>query len=269
MYAEKIYLLDYGWLGGDCGWFLPGAAGGAMTYSNRNPEKKWIEIPVSGALIQHKDGYILFDTGISPEAMKTHEKGLMEAFPITRISDENKLENQLKKINVKPADISFVVISHLHLDHIGQAGIFKDLKTPIIVQKTELESALSLLWQGKGGAYDISDLDPLRNANWFPINDEKFEIMDGVEAEFTGGHTRGHQVLNVKTKNKKYIFTGDYLHLPEEYNTESKGWLLSNANEWQDYMGKLKLKGKTGTNMVIGHDPDLWNKYPRAPNYLE
>jgi len=93
--------------------------------------------------------------------------------------------------------------------------------------------------------------------------------MDGVEAEFTGGHTRGHQVLNVKTKNKKYTFTGDYLHLPEEYNIESKGWLLSNANEWQDYMSKLKLKVKTGTDMVIGHDPDLWNKYPKAPDYLE
>jgi len=151
MYAEKIYLLDYGWLGGDCGWFLPGAAGGAMTYSNRKPERKWIEIPVSGALIQHKDGYILFDTGISPEAMKTHEKGLMEAFPITRISEENRLENQLKKINVKPEDISFVVISHLHLDHIGQAAIFKDLKTPIIVQKKELNPHYHYYGREKAG----------------------------------------------------------------------------------------------------------------------
>ena len=37
MKAERIHLLDLGWLGGDCGWFLPGAAGGAMTLSNKNP----------------------------------------------------------------------------------------------------------------------------------------------------------------------------------------------------------------------------------------
>lgn len=50
MISEEIFLLDLGWLGGDMGWFLPGGPGCAMTFSNRNPEKKWVEIPVSAAL---------------------------------------------------------------------------------------------------------------------------------------------------------------------------------------------------------------------------
>jgi len=95
MKAKKIYLLDLGMLGGDSGWFLPGAAGGAKTYSNRNATSQWIEIPVSAALIEHPEGYILLDTGIAPDAMQTHEKGLMEAFPIIKFSEENKLEKQL------------------------------------------------------------------------------------------------------------------------------------------------------------------------------
>ncbi|BDB98380.1 N-acyl homoserine lactonase family protein [Saccharolobus caldissimus] len=271
MKAKKIYLLDLGMLGGDSGWFLPGAAGGAKTYSNRNATSQWIEVPVSAALIEHPEGYILFDTGIAPDAMQTHEKGLMEAFPIIKFSEENKLEKQLALVNVKPEDIKAIVISHLHLDHIGQASIFKDLRTPIFVQKKELEYALLMLWQGKGGAYDYSDLAPLRGANWIPIADEKFEIAEGVIAEFTGGHTPGHQVLHVTTEaGNTYILTGDYLHLVKEMEIEAKGWLLGDAEEWHTYIRKLKyLVSKPKTKLVAGHDVNLWNTYPKAPKALE
>ncbi|MCY0859774.1 MAG: N-acyl homoserine lactonase family protein [Sulfolobaceae archaeon] len=267
MPVKNVYLLDLGWLGGDIGWFLPGAAGGAMTYSNKNPKREWVLIPVSAAVIEHTDGYILFDTGIAPDAMQTHEKGLMEAFPIEKFSEENRLEKQLALLNLKPEDIMYVVISHLHLDHIGQAVIFKDLKTPIIVQKKELQYALLMLWQNKGGAYDFADLAPLRGANWIPIGDEKLELLDGVEAEFTGGHTPGHQVLNVDVGNgKKFTLTGDYLHLPKELDLQAKGWLLGDADEWHTYIAKMRMRlASKKYKLIISHDPDLWNKYPKAP----
>jgi len=270
MKAQKIHLLDLGWLGGDCGWFLPGAAGGAMTLSNKNPNREWIEIPVTAAVVEHKGGNVLFDTGIALNAMETHAKGLMEVFPITKISEENRIENQLKSIGMKPGDISFVVISHLHLDHAGQAATLMDEKIPIIVQKKELEAALSLLWQGKGGAYDLSDLMPLRGSNLSPINDHYFELLDGVELEFTGGHTVGHQVMHVETEDgNNYTFTGDYMHLPKEYELEAKGWLLSDADEWHSYIRKLKVRERARrARVVISHDPEFWAKYPKSPNFL-
>lgn len=271
MPADRIYLLDLGWLGGDLGWFLPGAAGGAMTYSNRNPQRVWVEIPVTAAVVIHKDGIVLFDTGIAPDAMQTHAKGLMEAFPITRFSDENLIEKQLALIGLKPGDISFIVISHLHLDHIGQAKVFKDYHIPIIVQKKELMYALYMLWQGKGGAYDLADLQPLIGAAWHPIDDTRFDLLDGVTLEWTGGHTPGHQVMRVTTKaGNTYIFTGDYLHLPQEYDLEAKGWLLGDADEWHAYIRKLKVMVKAyHAKLAISHDPQLWEKYPKAPKYIE
>ncbi len=271
MKAERIHLLDLGWLGGDIGWFLPGAAGCAMTFSNRNPIRRWVEIPVSAALVRHPEGNILFDVGISPQAMNTHAKGLVEAFPIVRMSDENRIEVQLEKVGLRPKDIDFIVISHLHLDHIGQIGPFLEHQIPIVVQKRELESALYLLWQGKGGAYDFADLDGLRGAPWAPIHDHQFDLLDGVTLEWTGGHTAGHQVMHVSTAaGNFYTLTGDYLHMPEEYDMEAKGWLLSDAEEWHAYIRKLKLlhKARKG-RLVMGHDPDLWAKYDAAPAGLD
>ena len=269
MPAEKLYLLDLGWLGGDLGWFLPGGAGGGATRSNRAPETTWVDVPVSGALIEHKDGLVLFDVGTDPNALKTHPRQT-ENFPLTKFTDENRLENQLAMIGYKPEDIDFIVISHLHWDHVGQFNIFKGRKVPLIVQKRELEWALYTIWQGRGGYYDFEDLVPLVGSSWFPLEDRIFELLDGIELEWTGGHTPGHQIVKVTLRSgNSYVLTGDYLHIPEEYELEMKGWLLSDAEEWQVQLRKLKLNVLAKhSKLIISHDPKLWEKYPRAPNAL-
>jgi glyoxylase-like metal-dependent hydrolase (beta-lactamase superfamily II) len=269
MPAEKLFLLDLGWLAGDIGWFLPGKAGGAATKSNRNPGRAWVEIPVSGALVEHKDGRILFDVGTEPDA-NTTRPAQTENFPLVRFTDENRLEKQLALAGYKAEDIDYIVISHLHWDHVGQFSIFKAKKIPLIVQKKELEWALYIIWNGKGGYYNIQDLLPLVGNSWFPLVDKTLELMDGVAVEWTGGHTPGHQILKVKLRSgKTYVLTGDYLHIPEEYDLESKGWLLSDQEEWQVELRKLKLEVLTRhAELIISHDPKLWEKYPRAPKAL-
>ncbi|MCL6647142.1 MAG: N-acyl homoserine lactonase family protein [Chloroflexi bacterium] len=270
MRAEELYLLDLGWLGGDCGWFLPGAAGGAATAADRNPPRKWVEIPVTAVVVRHPDGVVLFDAGVAPDANQTHDPGVVSAFPVVRFSEENRIEEQLGRIGLRPEDVRFIVISHLHFDHVGQLGPFLAHDIPIIVQKRELEAALYMLWQGKGGAYDFTDLERLRGARWAPIQDDRFELLEGVWLEKTGGHTAGHQVMHVQTApGRWYTFTGDYLHIPDEYRLEAKGWLLGDAEEWHAYIRKLKVMERARqARLVLSHDPELWSKYPAAPNPL-
>jgi N-acyl homoserine lactone hydrolase len=269
MPAEKIHFLDLGLFNCDPGWFLPGALGGALTHSNKNPVREWVKNPLTATVVEHKDGNILFDTGIALDAMDTHAEGLMDAFPLT-ISKENDIERQLSKIGLKPGDISFVVMSHLHFDHVGQLPVFKEKNIPILVQKKELQTALYMLWQGKGGAYDMTDMRALEGAAWRPIDDDRFELVDGVELEFTGGHTPGHQVMHVSLKSgNNFTIAGDFMHVPKEYEIEAKGWLLGDADEWHGYIRKLKVREKARKEkIVISHDPDFWNKYPKAPKYL-
>lgn len=270
MPAENIFLLDFGFLSGDKGWFLPGASGGAMTDKNRNPEREWINIPVSGAVVTHKDGNVLFDTGVSPNILKAISPGDEVDFPVTSLSEDNKIENQLLKIGMRPEDISFVVFSHLHFDHVGQALPFKETRAPFIVQKRELQSALAQIWQGLGG-YALSDLEPLVGANWTLLDENSFELLDGITIEFTGGHTSGHQVMHVETRaGNNYTLTGDFFHIRQEYETETKGWLLSDADEWHSFLGKLKLRERTrNSKIIMGHDPSLWQEFPKAPESIE
>ncbi len=267
--VKRIYLTDFGWLAGDGGWFLPGW--GAMTYSERSPQRAWVEIPVTGAILDTDIGYLLFDTGVAPDAWQTHTKAVLEAFPVIKFEERNKLEMQLSSLGLKPSDIAFVIHSHLHFDHVGQTNLFKDQKTPLIVNKKELQTALMLLWMGKEGAYQSANLNDLKGANWYIVDLPVFEIAEGIRLYFSGGHTPGHTVLAVKTKkNNTYFFTADHIHLPRELELESKGWLLSDYDEWLTFVKQLKVWEKANkAKIVICHDPDFWNKYPSIPNYLE
>ena len=54
---------------------------------------------------------------------------------------EQRLDNALKKLGVKCEEINRVVLSHLHWDHVGSCGFFKNAK--FVVQKSEYEYALN------------------------------------------------------------------------------------------------------------------------------
>lgn len=268
--VKKIYLLDYGWLSGEMGWFIPDPALWSDKQKGVQKPPEWVEIPVTGAVVEHEHGRVLIDTGSNPNAKEVWGP-VWEVFPMTKFTDENKLENQLKLIGLKPEDIDFVLFTHLHLDHAGQAYIFADLKTPFIVHKKELLYASYLLYLGKVGAYQPADLEPLKGAEWYPFEGEYFELLPGVELIFAGGHTPGSILIRVQTDaGNTYIFTGDFLHLPKELEVESKGWLLGNADEYLSGIKKLKVLAKRPrTNLVISHDPELWKKYPKAPKSFE
>ncbi|MCS7106715.1 MAG: N-acyl homoserine lactonase family protein [Acidilobaceae archaeon] len=270
--VRRIYLLDFGILAGEPGWFVPNP----MLYvemgnvQELERKHKWIEIPVSGALVEHKDGYVLYDTGGHPEASKVWTQATFNAFPVVKFTENNRLENQLKLVGLRPEDITYVVFSHMHLDHIGQAYLFKEAGVPLVVHKKELQHALYLYWMGKVGGYQPVDLEALKGANWFPLDLPRFELLPGVELIWVGAHTPGSMMMKVTTdEGNTYVFTGDFTHIPQEIELESKGWLLGDFEEFLSGMKMLKLMlRRPRTQAILGHDPHLWEKHPRAPKFL-
>ncbi|MEM3688239.1 MAG: N-acyl homoserine lactonase family protein [Saccharolobus sp.] len=268
MSVNKIYLLDHGKITADLGWFIPNP----MTVEDlKNPKSKnWIDVNVMSAVIEHKDGIILFDSGISGKSKEKWPQSAFSVFPITSFSEENEMENQLKKIGLKPEDIHIIIFSHLHLDHVGNLELFKDSKPLVILHEKELKYALFNAWLNKPVPYLLQDLELLRGMNIVPVSYDYLEILPGIEIYLFGGHTPGSIILKVRTQNdNNYIFTGDFIHIPEEFDLENKGWLLGNSEEFYSRIRLLKAMMKMPrTNVIISHDPKIWDKYPKSPKEL-
>lgn len=155
-----------------------------------------IKMSVQPFLIITENDYILLDAGIGWK----NESG---ATVISEI---------LEKKNILPGQITKLLLSHLHKDHIEGAVTLKDNgfeatfpNAQIYIQKRELDFAM----ENKGNpSFDFDMLEKLiqlPNIIW--MNEDKGQITDEISYEVAGGHTPFMQVFWIR-ENEKTVFYG-------------------------------------------------------------
>lgn len=228
-------------------------------------------VPVPFFLIEHPDGHVLYDTGNALEVAQDKEKhwgGVVAAYDPEMTEDE-WVVNQIKTVGVKPEDIRYVVLSHLHLDHAGGVGHFPNAK--YVVQREELHFAYVPDFYMKG-AYIRADFD--KDVDWFILEgwrDHKFDLYgDGkLVIYFTPGHTPGHQSVLVNLDNDGSIFlTGDSCYTLENLNEDVLPGLVWGPTETVKSIQTMRyLQDQHGVKIVTGHDPTAWKEFKKAPDY--
>ena len=115
------------------------------------PKEDWIWLPVSVYLIEHPKGLILVDTGwhrdMSPEgvydkAAQIKSLGSRVLYNVNQgqIPLGEAVDGQLATMGIKPADLDYVLLTHLDCDHANGLRAVKDAKH-IIVAQEELDCA--------------------------------------------------------------------------------------------------------------------------------
>ncbi|MBI4346512.1 MAG: MBL fold metallo-hydrolase [Elusimicrobia bacterium] len=91
--------------------------------------------------IRHPDqGVVLFDLGLTPESVKPLNAGLVTGLLAKFIAlPAGDAATQLKKDGLDPAEVRWIIVSHLHLDHTGDLAAFP--KATVIVSRREWEDA--------------------------------------------------------------------------------------------------------------------------------
>ena len=115
------------------------------------PKEDWIWLPVSVYLIEHPKGLILVDTGrhrdMSPEGVydksaQIKSLGSRVLYNVNQgqIPLGEAVDEQLEAMGIKPADLDYVLLTHLDCDHANGLRAVKDAKH-IIVAQEELDCA--------------------------------------------------------------------------------------------------------------------------------
>jgi glyoxylase-like metal-dependent hydrolase (beta-lactamase superfamily II) len=160
-------------------------------------------IHVQPFLVQLKDTLILLDTGLG-------------------YSDEDGkliLHKNIIKAGFDPADVSLVLMSHLHFDHAG-GMIHKwennvELSFPnanYVIQRGEWEGAFT----NSSTSYKPRIFEFLQRNAQLNIVENSGNFNENIYFELTGGHTPFHQTFLLSEGSEKAFFGGDVLPEPEE-----------------------------------------------------
>jgi N-acyl homoserine lactone hydrolase len=208
--------------------------------------------------VRTSEAVILFDTGVSPRAVP----GLMRNDSYARFTDEDLLVHRLDALGLDPAQVDMVVLSHLHYDHAGGAGLFPS--SELIVQKDEYAYA----------HYPASFFESfyyrknfeLRGAKW-RLLDGDTELVPGVSVLRTDGHTPGHQSLLVELpQTGAVILSGDACYWQESIDKERPPGVVWNPTLALHSIKKLKTIARlVGGRIFPSHDPVFWDTVKQSP----
>ncbi len=216
-------------------------------------------------LIRHGDSVMIWDAGL-PAALKGAP--LSETAPMSANIGATMVE-QLATLGVKPADVKFIGISHMHFDHIGQVSDFP---------------AATLLI-GKGDWALISATPPGRMANPAPFKHwlsggGKVEAVEGDKDVFGDGsvtmlgmpgHTPGHSALLVRLKKAgPVLLSGDQFHFQENYDSDGvPGFNFDRAATLASHARFKALARNLNAKVIIQHEPRDIGKLPAFPAAAE
>src|SRR5437763_5657751 len=128
--VQRLYVLDCGRnLGRDQARWSPGVN-----------EGRAIEFSDNCYLIRHPKGLLLWDTGV-PDAVATMPDGMVVANGAITYRRAKTLAAQLAAVGVKPAEITYLAVSHTHGDHVGNVGLFPS--ATVLIQAAEYDWAMT------------------------------------------------------------------------------------------------------------------------------
>lgn len=224
-----------------------------------------IKAPILAYLIETPNGRILFDVGcdfkkINDPALRTQYYGFDDfPFGAPEMESSQTVSAHLEKLKLTPKDIDVVFISHLHFDHAG--GLCELCGCEVHVNKHEIIAARS----GQDPAVFSDEIQS--QIGWKAVNGD-YELVPGIHAIFTPGHTAGHMSLYIeRPKGKPIILCGDAADLEENIRDEIAPGLCWDNDELKAIRSIRKLKAvakDTHAELWPNHDLHFWKQLIRS-----
>jgi glyoxylase-like metal-dependent hydrolase (beta-lactamase superfamily II) len=163
-------------------------------------------------LVRGEGRTVLVDTGIGPPA--TIAAGW--------VGIPGRLPEELAEVGVDPTEVDLVVLTHLHLDHIGW-GVQRDSSppTPFFPKARYVVHRLDIdMFREFGDEEDLAAFDqqivPLDRSGALDAVEGTQEVMPGVQVVPAPGHTPGHQCVVVESGEDRALLSGDLTNHPAQ-----------------------------------------------------
>jgi glyoxylase-like metal-dependent hydrolase (beta-lactamase superfamily II) len=156
-----------------------------------------IEMALGGFLIRTGDRLVLVDAGVGLAGGEIFKGGL--------------LLSSLAECGVEPGDITDVVFTHLHFDHVGWATRKGAVVFTNATYRCDSRDWAHFVGPDPGATRKLSPLAD-RMSFW----DRSSPLLPGIDVLSAAGHTPGSTVVVVSSGTERALLLGDVVHCPVE-----------------------------------------------------
>jgi glyoxylase-like metal-dependent hydrolase (beta-lactamase superfamily II) len=221
------------------------------------PKDEKVDIAMVIWLIRGGGRTILFDSGF-------HREKWFKYFPM---NDYLRPDEAVKLAGVKPEEVTDIIISHAHWDHMGGIDLFP--KANVWIQKEEYRYYTGEAWQpgGNHGGIDAEDVKYLVQLNTEGrlrlVDGDNVEILPGIRVYTGARHTYSSQYLRVEG-NPAFVLASDNCYLYRNLSTRAASATFSEGDHAANIAAQARMIELAGSadRVVPGHDTLQFQKFP-------
>lgn len=221
-------------------------------------------IGIYGFVVQtDADETVLIDTGFPAKyavdsAAATAQDDLGSFGRVLSVTPENMPAAQLAKLGLTPADITLMIQSHTHIDHVGHMDGFPH--APILIAAAERALPRPLYWSGK----QIMEWPEAE----YQLVEEDFTLGNGFEVFLCPGHAPGQLAFMIDLpQTGAVLLTSDAISRAAEIDEGFAGsWDVAQAIHHGARL--MEMAAARDALVIFGHSPEQWPDLRKAPDWF-
>jgi len=179
-------------------------------------ENNLIPIVTRCLLVKQDEKLILIDAGMGNKRDERY-------YQVRHRDPEVTLEKALYEAGFEADQITDVLFTHLHDDHVGGATSKDSAGNPVLVFPNATYYCSRNQWEWannpnkrEAASYFPDNLLPLINSNRLRFIEKDGELFPGIQVRIYNGHTMGQVIPFIMYLGKTVVFTGDFI--PTAFN---------------------------------------------------
>jgi glyoxylase-like metal-dependent hydrolase (beta-lactamase superfamily II) len=178
-----------------------------------HPDSGNIILTIQAFLVRTPYHTIVIDTCVGDHKPRPHR-------PNWHMTKLNTFLPRLAAAGVSPADVDYVMCTHLHWDHVGWNTRLQDGRwVPTFPNATYIFAQREVeAWQNMSGDVPQDHMQdsvlPVMEAGQAQLVANDFALNDEVWLVSTPGHTPDHVSVHLASQGARAVITGDLIHSP-------------------------------------------------------
>lgn len=211
--------------------------------------------------VRRSDRTFLIDTGFGKEAAARRRREWLRC-PI----------ESLRLLEIDPAEVRDVILTHLHYDHAGNLDLLPRARFHVQDREMAFATGRCMCHESLRAPFDLENaLSMVRHvySERAVFHDGDAELAAGLTLHRIGGHSAGLQAVRVRTRRGWVVLASDATHLYANIEQRRPFPIVYNVGEMLEGYETLRRLADSPRHIVPGHDPLVMKRYPAASPALD